>query len=52
MRRFFVLIVVLAASLAGGAVWWLNQSLVLRADAIDLEVEPGTSPRAVAQAAK
>ena len=51
MRRFFVLIVVLAALLGGAAAWWLNQSLVLNADPIDLEVEPGTVPRSVAQAA-
>lgn len=51
MRRFFVLIVVLAALLGGAAAWWLNQSLVLNVDPIDLEVEPGTVPRSVAQAA-
>jgi len=51
VRRFFVLIVVLAALLGGAAAWWLNQSLVLNADPIDLEVEPGTVPRSVAQAA-
>jgi UPF0755 protein len=51
VRRFLLLIVVLATLLGGAAVWWTNQSLVLDADPIELEVEPGTAPRSVAQAA-
>lgn len=50
MRRLIKLFVVLAALLAGGAAWWLNQSLALNAETVDLSVEPGTSVRAVAQA--
>ena len=50
MRRFFLLFVLLATLLGGSAAWWLNQSLVLNADAVDLSVEPGTSVRGVAQA--
>lgn len=50
MRRFLLLIVLLTALLGGAAEWWLSQSLVLTADPIDLEVEPGTTPRSVAQA--
>ena len=44
--------VLLAASgvLAAGAAWWLQQPLALAADSIDLAIEPGTSPRGVAQA--
>lgn len=52
MRRFFALIVVLAALLGGGVAWWLNQSLILNADTLDLSVEPGTSVRGVAQAVR
>lgn len=50
MRRLFKLFIVLAALLGGGAAWWLNQSLALTAETVDLSVEPGTSVRAVAQA--
>ncbi len=52
MRRFFALVVVLAALLGGGVAWWLNQSLILNADTLDLSVEPGTSVRGVAQAVR
>jgi UPF0755 protein len=52
VRRFFALIVVLAALLGGGVAWWLNQSLILNADTLDLSVEPGTSVRGVAQAVR
>jgi UPF0755 protein len=52
VRRFFALVVVLAALLGGGVAWWLNQSLILNADTLDLSVEPGTSVRGVAQAVR
>jgi UPF0755 protein len=48
--RLIKLFVLLAALLGGAAAWWLNQSLPLTADAVDLSVEPGTSVRGVAQA--
>ena len=50
MRRIFSLFVVLAVALGGSAVWWLNQSLSLTADSVDLSVEPGTSARGAVQA--
>ena len=39
----------MAMALGYGAWSWLNTPLALRADAIDLAVEPGSSPREVAQ---
>lgn len=39
-----------AAMLGGAAAWWLAQPLRLSAPSLELEVEPGTSPRGVAQA--
>lgn len=50
MRRLFTLFVVLVVLLGGAAAWWLNQSLAVNADTVDLSVEPGTSVRAMAQA--
>jgi UPF0755 protein len=40
----------LALTLACGAVWWINHGLTLTAPTLDLSVEPGTTPRGVAQA--
>jgi UPF0755 protein len=50
------MLLVLGALLSAGAVgWWLNQPLAFApsaaADALDLPIEPGTTPRGVAQAA-
>lgn len=50
MRRFFAMVVFLAALLAGGAAFWVNQRLSLTAETVDLTVESGMSARAVAQA--
>jgi len=41
---------VAAALLGGATAWWLNQSLSLSAETVDLSIEPGTSVRGVAQA--
>ncbi|VTU28763.1 endolytic transglycosylase MltG [Variovorax sp. PBL-E5] len=54
MRRFFLKLFLLAAVLVLGAgaagLWWVNQPLKLPAPAVDLSVEPGTTPRGIAQA--
>lgn len=50
MRRFFVMVIFLAALVAGGAAFWVNQRLSLSAETVDLTVAPGMSARAVAQA--
>ena len=54
MRRFFLTIFLLAALCVLGAgaaaLWWLHQPLKLPAPSVDLSVEPGTTPRGVAQA--
>jgi UPF0755 protein len=42
---------VLAAVLAGAGWWWLNQPLPLSQPTLELEVEPGTTPRGVAREA-
>ncbi len=54
VRRFFAslfLLVLLSVLAVGGwALWWLHQPLRLPAASVDLSVEPGTTPRGVAQA--
>ncbi|MBN9369165.1 MAG: endolytic transglycosylase MltG [Comamonadaceae bacterium] len=46
-----VLLLLIAGALGGGAAWWLHQPLDLGgAQALELEIEPGTTPRGVARA--
>ena len=47
--RALILLLLLAALAVGGAWWWLNQPLNLTAPNLELEIEPGTTPRGVAQ---
>ena len=57
MRRFFtsllVLVFVTALLVSGGALWWLHEPMPLKlqpgAQVLDLEIEPGTRARAVAE---
>jgi UPF0755 protein len=46
-----MMLLVLAAVLAGAGWWWLNQPLPLSQPTLELEVEPGTTPRGVAREA-
>ena len=51
MKRLGVVllaVIVAVALLAGAAAWWLNQPLDLADDPVELSIEPGTSPRAIA----
>ena len=54
MRRLLIgVLVALVLALAGSALvvhQWLNRPLALPADTVELSIEPGTSPRAIAQA--
>ncbi len=49
MRR--LISIVLAVILAAGGIgfWWINHTLSLGTPVVDLSIEPGTSPRGVAQ---
>jgi UPF0755 protein len=49
VRKLFGLALLTALALGGWAFWWVNQPLSLSADTLDLAVEPGTNPKAVAQ---
>jgi UPF0755 protein len=53
MKRWRVVLlglVLLAALAVGAAAWWLQRPLPLAADVVELSIEPGTSPRDIAQA--
>ena len=50
VRVIIQFLLVLALALGGVAFWWLNHDLPLTAATLDLSVEPGTTPRGVAQA--
>jgi UPF0755 protein len=49
--RALMMLLVLAAVLAGAGWWWLTQPLPLSQPTLELEVEPGTTPRGVAREA-
>lgn len=48
LRRCLLLIVLLAAALVAGAAWWLQAPLDLASDSVEVSIEPGTSPRGIA----
>jgi UPF0755 protein len=50
LRRLLLLCVLAALALAGAAVWWLHRPLTLATPTVELSVEPGMSPRAIAEA--
>jgi UPF0755 protein len=56
MRRFLLtvllLLILVATGAAGWGLWWIHQPLRLAAPTLDLSIEPGTLPRAVAHAVK
>ncbi len=43
-------IVVMAAAMAGATAWWLQRPLPLASDRVELSIEPGETPRQIAQA--
>ena len=49
MGRALVWLMIASASLAGAAAWWLLRPLDLSAPVVELSVEPGMTPREVAQ---
>ena len=50
VRFLFVLVVLAALGAAGAAYLWVNKPLELASDSVEVDVEQGTSPRAIAQA--
>ncbi|MDT8997690.1 endolytic transglycosylase MltG [Paucibacter sp. APW11] len=50
LAKLMVLLVLAAGALAGAAWWWLQAPLRLASATVELSIEPGASPRDVAQA--
>lgn len=50
LRRLMLLCVLAALALVGAAAWWLHRPLTLATPTVELSVEPGMSPRAIAEA--
>ena len=50
MRRFLIACSVLLALIAALAWWWPRHPMPFAGESLELSIEPGTSPRAVAQA--
>lgn len=48
MRRFLLLVLLVAALAGMGTYWWLHSPLTHKTTPLDLSIEPGTSARAVA----
>lgn len=50
LMKWLVSLLLVALGLLGGAYWWLHQPMDTRQATLDLSIEPGTSPKAIAQA--
>ena len=50
LMKLLLSAMLLALSLAAAGFWWLNQPMDTRQATLDLSIEPGTSPKSIAQA--
>ena len=48
--KWLTSLLVVALALGAGAFWWVQQPLHTQQNPLDLSIEPGTSPKAIAQA--
>lgn len=51
LRRLLLAVLALTLLLSGAVAWWLHRPLPLASAPLELEIEPGTLPRGVAEAA-
>lgn len=50
LMKWLVSLLLVALGFLGGAYWWLHQPMDTRQATLDLSIEPGTSPKSIAQA--
>jgi UPF0755 protein len=50
LMKWLTSLLVLALALGAGAWWWVQRPLTMPTATLDLSIEPGTSPKAIAQA--
>lgn len=50
LMKWLVSLLLVALGFLGGGYWWLHQPMDTRQATLDLSIEPGTSPKAIAQA--
>ncbi len=50
LMKLLLSVMLLALGLAAMGFWWLNQPMDTRQSTLDLSIEPGTSPKSIAQA--
>jgi UPF0755 protein len=50
LMKLLTSLLVVALALGAGAFWWVQQPLHTRQTPLDLSIEPGTTPKAIAQA--
>jgi UPF0755 protein len=51
LRTFLISVLLGCFAIAGACYWWVNHPVSLRQGVVDVSIEPGTSPREVAQVA-
>ena len=49
LRRIFLLAALAALCAGAAALWWVNRAMALPAPTVDLSIEPGRTPRGVAE---
>lgn len=50
LMKWLVSLLLVALGFLGGGYWWLHQPMDTRQATLDLSIEPGTSPKSIAQA--
>lgn len=50
LRHMFIVLLILAVAAGAAAMWWLQRPLALTHDPVEVAIDPGTTPRDIAEA--